>query len=151
MIGVGQIFEDYKSGRFVDDDEVAVTHGPAELDYPSLSVAMVDIRATLENLRKEALLPNHICDLMIEHQKKVHFSERSYESIQDRYPRYADILKNADKIALKNTDANLLLDWLCGPCSDKAQNSDFEFEDTHHWRALINNIHSQRNSQSVER
>jgi hypothetical protein len=29
MIGVGAIFEAYRDGRYTDDDEVAVAHGPA--------------------------------------------------------------------------------------------------------------------------
>lgn len=48
MIGVGRIFGDFASGRLVDDDEVAVLHGPAETGYVALSDAMVDIRATVE-------------------------------------------------------------------------------------------------------
>ena len=47
MIGVGRIFGDFASGRLVDDDEVAVLHGPAETGYVALSDAMVDIRATV--------------------------------------------------------------------------------------------------------
>lgn len=47
MIGVGAIFEAYRDGRLEDDDEVAVVHGPAELGYPCLSEAMVNIRRTL--------------------------------------------------------------------------------------------------------
>ena len=47
MLGVGAVFEAFRSGILEDDDEVAVEHGPAELGYPPVSEAMVDIRATL--------------------------------------------------------------------------------------------------------
>lgn len=49
MTGVGDIFEAYLDGRLEDDDEVAIIHGPAELGYPALSEAMVNIRRTLSD------------------------------------------------------------------------------------------------------
>jgi len=56
MIGVGAIFEAYRDGRLEDDDEVAVVHGPAELGYPALSEAMVNIRRTLADAMAERVL-----------------------------------------------------------------------------------------------
>lgn len=49
MQGVGAVFEAFADGRLEDDDEVAVTHGPAEIGYPILSEAMVNIRRTLSD------------------------------------------------------------------------------------------------------
>jgi hypothetical protein len=43
MEGVGATFEAFRDGRLEDDDEVAVIHGPAELGYPMLSEAMVNV------------------------------------------------------------------------------------------------------------
>ncbi len=57
MIGVGAVFEAFRDGRLEDDDEVAVIHGPAELDYPSLSEAMVNIRRTLADAAQEGVVP----------------------------------------------------------------------------------------------
>lgn len=50
MIGIGRIYEDYASGRRVDDADVALLHGPAELGYPALSLPLVNVDATLERL-----------------------------------------------------------------------------------------------------
>jgi len=47
MEGVGAIFEAYRDGLLKDDDEVAVTHAPAEAGFAVQSEAMVNIRATL--------------------------------------------------------------------------------------------------------
>src|SRR5882724_12825471 len=47
MRGIGRIYEAFRDGVLQDDDEVAVLHGPEELGYPSLTEAMVNIRATL--------------------------------------------------------------------------------------------------------
>ena len=54
MKGVGRIFEAYRQGILSDDDEVAVLHGPEELDYPAVTEAMVNIRATLDSAVAEA-------------------------------------------------------------------------------------------------
>ncbi len=57
MTGIGAIFEAYKDGRLEDDDEVAVIHGPAELGYPALSEAMVNIRRTLSDAVVDGVIP----------------------------------------------------------------------------------------------
>src|SRR5581483_10446917 len=44
MVGVGEVFEWYRSGRLEDDDEVAIAHEPAEAGFRQASVAMVDVR-----------------------------------------------------------------------------------------------------------
>lgn len=48
MVGIGWVFEAFRNGRLVDDDEVAVAHGSGESGYRAQSDAMVDIRRTLE-------------------------------------------------------------------------------------------------------
>ncbi len=47
MEGVGRVFTAYARGRLTGDDEVALLHGPAELDWPGLTEALVNVRATL--------------------------------------------------------------------------------------------------------
>jgi len=47
MIGVGRIFRAFRDGEIEDDDEVAVTHAPADMAYRRTSEAMADIRPTL--------------------------------------------------------------------------------------------------------
>jgi hypothetical protein len=47
MVGIGRIFEAYRDGRYTDDDEVALLHGPIDTGYREMSQAMVNIRATV--------------------------------------------------------------------------------------------------------
>jgi hypothetical protein len=59
MRGVGRIYTDYACGRRIDDADVALLHGPAELGYPALSLPLVNVDATLDRLEtvdKPALL-----------------------------------------------------------------------------------------------
>lgn len=50
MVGIGSIYEDYATGRRIDDADVALLHGPAELGYPALSLPLVNADATLDRL-----------------------------------------------------------------------------------------------------
>jgi hypothetical protein len=44
MIGVGAVYEMFIAGEIEGDDEVAVQHGPEELGFFPLSVALVNLR-----------------------------------------------------------------------------------------------------------
>lgn len=44
MRGVGEVFEAFRSGELVADDEVAVAHLPAEAGYRAVSDALVNLR-----------------------------------------------------------------------------------------------------------
>ena len=81
MEGVGQVFEDFASGKLEDDDEVAVAHMRADEDYQSLSVAMVDIRATLNKAQNENILTQTLHDNLIQHVKAHHYPQRNYPII----------------------------------------------------------------------
>lgn len=48
MIGVGRIYDDYASGRRIDDSDVAQIHAPPEMDSAPLSAALVNIHATID-------------------------------------------------------------------------------------------------------
>lgn len=78
MIGVGAVFEAYHDGRLEDDDEVAVTHGPAELGYPILSEAMVNIRRTLSDAAAAEVIDAGMRRLLEGIAKELPYRERSY-------------------------------------------------------------------------
>lgn len=78
MIGVGAIFEAYRDGRLEDDDEVAIVHGPAELGYPMLSEAMVNIRRTLADAEAEGVLSPDIAQALETIAKELPYRERGY-------------------------------------------------------------------------
>ncbi len=78
MIGVGAIFEAYRDGRLEDDDEVAVVHGPAELGYPMLSEAMVNIRRTLADAEADRVLTPPLAQALEGIAKGLPYRERGY-------------------------------------------------------------------------
>ena len=83
MVGVGAIFEAYAQGELRDDDEVAVIHGPQELDYPALSDAMIDIRATLRAASDAAVISSITGDGLASIAKTLFFQDRSYDRIME--------------------------------------------------------------------
>jgi hypothetical protein len=88
MRGVGIIFEAYRDGvldgtgePFEDDDEVAVVHGPPESGYISASEAMVNIRCTLANAERAAVISAETRARLVGIAKALFFPERSYERL----------------------------------------------------------------------
>jgi hypothetical protein len=76
MIGVGQIFSWYSSGKLEDDDEVAVSHGPADKGYCALSEAMVNIRHVIESAEIDGVISTSLASRVLSVAKSLHFSER---------------------------------------------------------------------------
>lgn len=56
MIGLGTVFEWYRSGQIEGDDEVALMHAIAEMDYCELTLPLVDVRHVLDGLKAEGAL-----------------------------------------------------------------------------------------------
>jgi hypothetical protein len=93
MVGVGRIFEAYRSGTlgeddapFEDDDEVAVIHGPAETGYLALSEAMVNIRATLSAAAGAGVIGAATRDALVRLAKATFYQERSYDALLEQAP-----------------------------------------------------------------
>ena len=85
MIGHGRIFEWYRDGAIVADDEVALGHGPPEFGYPALSEPLVNIRATLAAAPSDILGPDER-DQLIEFSCGLYYLERSLEGLVEKGP-----------------------------------------------------------------
>src|SRR2546430_11123938 len=81
MQGVGKIFEDYRRGNPEDDDHVAVTHGPAQAQYPVFSEAMVNIRATVARAVAEGVFGEEAGGALVGIAKALFYPERRYQLI----------------------------------------------------------------------
>lgn len=81
MRGVGRIFEAFRDGVLEDDDEVAVVHGPVELDYLAASEAMVNIRATLARAEAEGIVSSTSRHALEAFGKSRFFPQRSWETL----------------------------------------------------------------------
>lgn len=79
MVGVGQIFQWYRSGKIEAEDEVAIVFDPNSLK--ALSVPLVNMRYAFALAEKEKLLTQKEKNFLIRAAKKIYFPERSYESL----------------------------------------------------------------------
>lgn len=82
-VGVGRIFDGYRSGELTDDDEVAVVHATAEWGYRSLSDAMVNIRASLGAARETGIIDDATHDRLVTLGKDRFYPERSFPQLLD--------------------------------------------------------------------
>ena len=79
MIGVGRIYEMYKSGVIESDDEVAVTFDGETNE--ALSLPLVNIRETVNAARIAGILREEQAKALIEITRKIFYPERNYRNI----------------------------------------------------------------------
>ena len=95
MIGVGEIFEWYRDGVLLDDDEVAVSHAPAELNYVPLSDALVDIRDCCIRAVNDGVLPLEAAQDLIRFAKSLPYASRSYAALAEHLGRTSPDISDA--------------------------------------------------------
>lgn len=79
MEGVGRIYELYKKGELVSDDEVALLFEPESLK--PLSEPMVNIRYNLERAEARGIINREVKKKLVEVTKTLYYPERVYERI----------------------------------------------------------------------
>jgi hypothetical protein len=78
MVGVGQVYQDYRDGRLTADDEVALEHSTADTGYRPLSEPLVNIRATLRRAESAGLLDTPTRRSLIDTLTTMPYRQRSY-------------------------------------------------------------------------
>lgn len=131
MVGIGQIYQAYRDGTLEDDDEVALLHGPAELGYPPLSLAMVNLRATLDAAQVAGVLSDAERTQVTERAKAQFYKIRTWETVlPEPGPLRQWIASNA--VDQKQRDAQNLLDLLARRAFEAPQTG-LHFEQTALW------------------
>jgi hypothetical protein len=83
MSGIGLIYDDYVVGRRIDDADVALLHGPAELNYPQVTVPIVNIDATLISAEIKGLLGKTELNKLSKAGRSIFFKERTWKKIAE--------------------------------------------------------------------
>lgn len=114
MVGVGEIFAEYRDGRRYLDADVAVTHGPAELGFVPLSLSQVDVEHTLDRLHDLGLVSAAESAGIRAASRAVFFKNRTFATLATACrhltrPDLAEALR-AHWVDRKGADARLLLD-----------------------------------------
>jgi hypothetical protein len=148
MVGAGVIYRAYRRGVLIDDAEVAVLHGPEELGYPSVTEALVNVRANLSRARAAGILPMAMHRLVLRSAQSIYYKDRTWERIlasavesgmtSSDAARFREWLK-ASGFDLKRRDAAALIRMLRArePMFGRPLSVSFAFEDTSFWRELV--------------
>ena len=81
MVGVGQIYEWYRDGVLIDDDEVALLHASEDDAWRNLSWPMVNVRATVHELQAAGTLDDASADMVLRASKSIYFGSRTEISL----------------------------------------------------------------------
>ncbi|MES2274317.1 MAG: TfuA-like protein [Chlamydiota bacterium] len=121
MIGVGKIYELYKNGSIIDDDEVVLAHGPAEEGYFPLSIPLINLRFTLDLAAREKAFSPEICSVFFKIAQSLYYPERTFEQIKETAEKQGHAKKETEEVIAflqtryidqKKEDALLLLDTI---------------------------------------
>lgn len=82
MIGVGAIFRAYRDGRLEGDDEVALLHATAGLDWAPLTVPMVEVRATLAAACRAQLIEPAVARRVRAAVREIYFGDRDWPMME---------------------------------------------------------------------
>ena len=120
MVGIGAIFCAYRRGCLHGDDEVALVHATAELDWAPLSVPMVELRATLVAACRAALVGRDAARRLRAIAREIHFAERDWPAIGAAWGAEGSVDRGTLKrieamhVPLKRLDALACLDAALG-------------------------------------
>jgi hypothetical protein len=152
MVGIGLCYRLYKAGVITDDDEVAVLHGDATMNYARFSEPLVNARFTLRTLRRHALLsPDQELEAVTRF-KALHFSQRTFAEFKRtaisafgaREGNRIQTLFHSHYRDLKKEDAGRLVDYVLS--SPVIQARPGFFLRTSNWRHQFEEFESQLRS-----
>ena len=81
MKGIGHVYRQFSTGRLMDDDEVAVLHGPEEVGYVQVTEAMVNVRATIDRASQLGVIAPELAASLVRIAKSLFYKDRTYEAI----------------------------------------------------------------------
>lgn len=141
MVGVGRIFEDYRTGAIDDDSEVALLHGPESVQYQVATLPLVNVRATLAKAVAEGVVTPDLAERLLAMATEIHFSERTLETLFGGRPDLLSVRGwwEAHAVDQKREDALSLLERLRLdlPAFSKPFEPSFRFERTALWDDLV--------------
>lgn len=108
MVGVGNIFNDYKNGIIESDDDVAVALNPETLEQ--MSESWINIKYNLEKAKNNSIINQEQEDELLDIAKNTYYPKRSFEYT----------IKKSD---LSSEDKNSLMKYL------KNNGFDVKYED----------------------
>lgn len=135
MIPIGDIAARYCTGELFDDADVALTNGPAELGFPPLTEAIVDVVATATCLRRKGHVTAADASRIVSAARAIFFADRTVEAIFEHLSPELLGLYRTHRVSLKTADALALVETLKAlPArANPASRRDWRFIGTPFW------------------
>jgi TfuA protein len=121
MVGIGKIFELFKSGTTNADDEVAVTFHPGD-GVSIQSEAMIDIRFNLFIAHKKNIITKRTKHIIAKTAKSIYFPYRNYSNvIEETRTKFPELSRQLDsfssyinhhRLSLKEIDAIKVIKYI---------------------------------------
>jgi hypothetical protein len=121
MVGIGKVFELFKSGTTNADDEVAVTFHPGN-GVSIQSEAMIDIRFNLFIAHKKNIITKHTKHIIAKAAKSIYFPYRNYSNvIEETRTKFPELSRELDsfssyinhhRLSLKEIDAIKVIKYI---------------------------------------
>jgi hypothetical protein len=151
MIGIGKLFERYRSGDLIDDSDVAQLHAPAELSYLPLTEALVNVEATLRKLVQAGEIDRKVGAELEAVAKRIFFKDLTYDAVLARSGLGAGE-RNAlglritrGKVDLKRLDARELIDvMITQPDVRRAGDIDWRMATPPTWTRFMQSLEAAR-------
>jgi hypothetical protein len=102
MVGVGWVYQAFRDGTLIDDDEVALLHGPEDTGYAPVTEAMVNVRATIEAAAQAGFISPIDAARVTAAAKALFYKDRDY----------AGILRSARAHGVAGESVRALETWL---------------------------------------
>lgn len=108
MIGCGAVYRAYADGRLTGDDEVAVLHAPAALGGAPLSLAQVNVRATLAKAVRAGVVSAAEARRLRAASAAIHYKDRDWPAVAAAVPGFL-AWATANAVDIKAVDARAAL------------------------------------------
>jgi len=116
MIGIGNIFEDYKNGTIESDDDVAVSLDPTT--YEQLSDSWINMKYNFNKAQKDNILSQEDVDNLLATSKDIYYPKRNFEYVikKSELTEYkkTELTKYLDKnkFDIKHDDAKAVIEYI---------------------------------------
>jgi hypothetical protein len=115
MVGIGEIFEQFRSGQRTRDADVALLFAPEELGYMPLTITRVDFDETLTALALDGLISAETAARLSSASLRLNYKDRTIETVLHRAGLEAqhDLARaiKANWVNRKLQDSTQLLAW----------------------------------------
>ncbi|MGF9566081.1 TfuA-like protein [Neorhizobium sp. BT27B] len=137
MKGVGQIYEQYRDGSRISDADVAVLHGPPDMDFRPVTIALVDAEETIRALQSR--IGDEQAHSLLNAARRTHFSRRTWRSIVTAAQLGQELtsLLSHNAISVKRLDAQMLLDAVNNHRHDAGARPAWRFQNTLFFQEMI--------------